>query len=1522
MKIVITIILAFLSGLLFSQTPFPVNSTNGTSTTTNLTRGIAAADSAFQYRTYFLDTVSANRGRIDEVPGVMIRTAPNVIWLRNSTATAWIRQANINDIINITGCYALLNGGLVSWSGSGLTMDVSAADYLINCKEYSTITSQVTLSTADATYDRFDIIYVDTNSTVGVITGTASATPIFPQIDPASQLQLAVISVPAGATTPGDVSSIVIYNEDIEWTSGSIMSSGTVDFVSTNNPFIGTYNALMSANANGVIYWDTANPININDYTTLKMYVRIDGGFDNDLAAYLVYLRSGGNPITNPIYLTDYGLDLSISGSYQIVTIPITAFTFAGSSSDVFDGVQLKFNNGSAALHIDYVQLQGGIPNGNSPYITNIFRVPGVDSIYFTKNGINYAIKDSIGSGGGSSYTFPYSVVAPGNAIQLENDTTANPANYFYGRNSAGRRGWYPQSGIAGVNLFNSDGTLTGNRTVDASNYNLKANNIGLFDFVSKPTYYTSTSRIRAFGAFDDAVGGGIMLSSTDEEGTDSSYIHVQEQNITINSRGGNLYIPNLNYTLSTTAKKIPIIDTASGYTYWIDPALIGGATPTWQQTLTAGSVLSAQYNTITQTGDFTYEHNVNSLASNAGFMVSSNSTTAASNTQQLFRVQLSGANSNSSQTTYAALIQNGHTGTSSTNIGLSVSSSGGTNNYAIVVPASSGNVGIGTSTPSSKAILDLTSTTQGALMPRMNTTQQNAISSPTTGLIIWNTDSLALVNYTGSAWLKVSQGGGGSSLFPLIGTGTATGNVTGALGSYDLSMTNSRGYLKFQNATNPLVNIQGTGNSPLFQVDSSSAVRFKVYAGGQIAAGDSSANLFIGHNSGLNIVNLAGPPGNWNISLGENVFEDLTIGNDMVGIGPNTFRRSIASFHSIGIGTGVGSNATHLEDVIGIGVDVLIGADTITRSTATGSYSQFKYTKAAGNTSSGFASQYGGAAGPWTGSYNTSDGNQSLNNITTGSYGSAYGDRSQFTLTTGGAGGGENASFGAFSAYTTNHSRGVYLGPFSGYFADEDDVLYVHNSYSGIADEAEGKAESMLYGKFGINGANQLRMNGKMGINTMPDASAALDVTSTTTGLLVPRMTTTQRNAISSPAVGLMIYNTTDSAFNYYRLSGWTAIGGGGGGTPGGSNTQIQFNNAGSFGGSSTFTYDLTTMKFGGNSLWLNSTFQPYHATNDKQLKITNSGTGAEGLFFSVSDVPKAFIESTSGYALKISSNGGGSYFELGTVGGIGVNKAASSLYALGVDGTIADNGNNGNYLIQPALFGNSPTKPSYSFFSDENSGMYWISADKFGFSTNGIKRASFSATKFDINEAANDYDVVIAGTTDANLIVTDASTNRVGIGTGSPDSKLHVVGSIKMVDGNQAADKVMVSDANGVGSWQALNTESTYTPTLTNTTNVAASTAYTTYYQRIGDVVRVWGEISIDATASLTVTELGLSLPIATAIGNTYELAGTGSFEDNTTVQIKGDVTNDRAMFRFYPQTDTNNRYSFHFTYKYIAP
>jgi len=67
---------------------------------------------------------------------------------------------------------------------------------------------------------------------------------------------------------------------------------------------------------------------------------------------------------------------------------------------------------------------------------------------------------------------------------------------------------------------------------------------------------------------------------------------------------------------------------------------------------------------------------------------------------------------------------------------------------------------------------------------------------------------------------------------------------------------------------------------------------------------------------------------------------------------------------------------------------------------------------------------------------------------------------------------------------------------------------------------------------------------DGTVGIGiTSPAASSLLDITSTTKGVLIPRMTTVQRDAIASPSTGLMIYNTTDSAFNFYRLSGWVSL-------------------------------------------------------------------------------------------------------------------------------------------------------------------------------------------------------------------------------------------------------------------------------------------------------------------------------------------------------------------------------------------
>jgi hypothetical protein len=81
----------------------------------------------------------------------------------------------------------------------------------------------------------------------------------------------------------------------------------------------------------------------------------------------------------------------------------------------------------------------------------------------------------------------------------------------------------------------------------------------------------------------------------------------------------------------------------------------------------------------------------------------------------------------------------------------------------------------------------------------------------------------------------------------------------------------------------------------------------------------------------------------------------------------------------------------------------------------------------------------------------------------------------------------------------------------------------------------ASGTAANYFAGQVGI-GTNSL------------NASALLHLASTTQGFLPPSMTTTQRNAISSPASGLTIYNTSTNALNIYNGTSWGAVGGGGG--------------------------------------------------------------------------------------------------------------------------------------------------------------------------------------------------------------------------------------------------------------------------------------------------------------------------------------------------------------------------------------
>jgi len=118
---------------------------------------------------------------------------------------------------------------------------------------------------------------------------------------------------------------------------------------------------------------------------------------------------------------------------------------------------------------------------------------------------------------------------------------------------------------------------------------------------------------------------------------------------------------------------------------------------------------------------------------------------------------------------------------------------------------------------------------------------------------------------------------------------------------------------------------------------------------------------------------------------------------------------------------------------------------------------------------------------------------------------------------------------------------------------------------------------------------------------------------------------------------------------------------------------------------------------------------------------------------------------------------------------------------------------------------------------------------------------------------------------------------------------------------------------------------TTGTWTPTLTNSTNVAASTAYEFKYSRVvgtEDIYTFSGEVDIDPTTTATLTVLTFTLPVTTIVNFTYNVSGTASDDLGTSCRIAGNTSSGLAEVRFTPTDVTNRRFSVTGQFKYIAP
>lgn len=160
---------------------------------------------------------------------------------------------------------------------------------------------------------------------------------------------------------------------------------------------------------------------------------------------------------------------------------------------------------------------------------------------------------------------------------------------------------------------------------------------------------------------------------------------------------------------------------------------------------------------------------------------------------------------------------------------------------------------------------------------------------------------------------------------------------------------------------------------------------------------------------------------------------------------------------------------------------------------------------------------------------------------------------------------------------------------------------------------------------------------------------------------------------------------------------------------------------------------------------------------------------------------------------------------------------------------------------------------------------------------------------------------------------LVDDAGTEIGPFGTNTATGD--VLGPASAVDGNMAKFDTTTGKLLKDGG---IVTSGVYTPSLTNATNVAASTANECQWMRIGNVVTVSGAVNIDPTATGAVI-LGISLPVASNFANSNELAGVGADSvGDWPARISADTANDRASLVYMAISTISNPWWFTFTYQ----
>lgn len=847
-----------------------------------------------------------------------------------------------------------------------------------------------------------------------------------------------------------------------------------------------------------------------------------------------------------------------------------------------------------------------------------------------------------------------------------------------------------------------------------------------------------------------------------------------------------------------------------------------------------------------------------------------------------------------------------------------------------LVVQSDTNQVGIGTGSPATSALLDLTSTTGALLVPRMSDIERNALTAAN-GMIIYNTAEGELQGRANGAWVNLGNTGGASlwetgangtyedDAAVIVGADAAftyLGGVVGDLRTAGALEVMSGGYIN-----NDLIVGAGTSSTETlanagFVVDGDdlfvaglAGIEGGVYTDGEFVAGASLTLGDTGITDSNSDINFTSTTDGFNFA-----FTDGGVGDDF-SIDGSTFVVE-SDNNRVGIGTNTPATDLHIERVAdggATGISIVnpstsAGIDTqasINAYNNAGSYAGFtQYGENAGSILFGIPranlSAMGsiGAAntmlftntGPFYTVVNGSTalyidtaqqigiGNTSPNNILDVT-GTAEFDAVK--ITTGATNGfilQSNASGDATWVDPGVLSGGLWEDGVNGVYEDdkavivgadiaetisntnfaiegqigigdlfvtdelgvEDDIytdgtLNIGTTFS-ISEDTITKTSTggPLIVNIGNGAGDELIIDGgtlavegdtnRVGIGTVnPIDSAALDITSTTGALVVPRMTDLQRNALTA-ADGMIIYNTVDGELQGRANGAWVNLG-----------------------------------DTGGTSLWETGANGSYE---DDAAVIVGPDAAFTYLGGGIGDLRTAgALEVMSGGYINNDLVVGASTSSTETLSNAGFIVDGDDLFVAGLAGAEGGFYTDGSFVAGASLTLND------TGITDSNSDINFTSTtDGFNFIfTDGLDGDDF--------------------TVNTNNFVVESDTGEVGIGISDPTAALHVYqenGDLNFISDLAILDHATNDvSAGGVGTGLLFRAENT-AGTLINAGRVAGELMQATVGDEVGELVFFTGtqnnlveQVRIDGAGNVGI---GTINP-----GEALDVVGSGAFTDN---------------------------------------